>query len=58
MIKITSKRHLFRRCEIAHPKGITEYPDSKFTKKELDILKSEPMLTVEEIKEPGKKAKE
>lgn len=57
MIKITSKRHLFRRCRIAHPKGAAEYPDSNFSRKELDILKKEPMLIVEEIKDT-KKGKE
>lgn len=57
MIKITSKRHLFRRCGIAHPKGAAEYPDSNFSRKELDILKKEPMLIVEEIKDT-KKGKE
>jgi hypothetical protein len=47
MIRIKSKRHLFRRCGAAHPKDWTEYPDDRFTEAELDILRAEPMLTVE-----------
>jgi hypothetical protein len=52
MIKITSKKHLFRRCGIAHPKGPVEYPDNKFSTKELEILQAEPMLTVKLEKNP------
>ncbi len=47
MIKITSKKINFRRCGVAHPKEPTEYPDDKFTKKELKILDGESMLRVE-----------
>ncbi len=46
-IRITSRREGFRRCGVAHPKGPVEYPDNKFTDKELKALKAEPMLTVE-----------
>lgn len=46
MIRITSKRHNFRRCEVAHPKGATEYPDDRFTEADIETLKAEPMLTV------------
>ena len=52
MIRIRSKRHNFRRCGMPHPKGPAEYPDDRFSKKELAVLKAEPMLTVEEIKAP------
>lgn len=55
MIKITSKRHLFRRAGIVHPKGPVEYPDGKFTKEQLAALQAEPMLTVE-ITDDGRKA--
>jgi hypothetical protein len=34
---------------VAHPKGPVEYPDNKFSKKDLSILRAEPMLTVEVI---------
>ena len=49
MIRITSKRHNFRRCGVAHPKGPVDYPDNKFSKKDLESLRAEPMLTVEVI---------
>lgn len=54
MIKITSKRHLFRRGGVAHPKGPVEYADDRFTKKDLAILQAEPMLTVEVLKDEPK----
>lgn len=47
MIKITSKKEGFRRCGVSHPKGATEYPDDRFSTKELKILEGEPMLFVE-----------
>lgn len=51
MIRIKSKRHLFRRCGIAHPAEAVEYPDNRFTPAELAILKAEGMLVVEIIPE-------
>jgi len=51
MIRITSKRHNFRRCGVAHPKGPVDYSIDKFSGEELDILDAEPMLTVELIKD-------
>lgn len=56
-IRITAKQDGFRRCGIAHPATPTEYPGDQFSKKELEQLKAEPMLVVEEIPEaenPGK----
>lgn len=50
MIRIKSKRAGFRRCGIAHPSTPVEYPDDRFSKAELAILKAEPMLTVEVVK--------
>ena len=50
MIRITSIKDGFRRCGVAHPKGPTEYPDDRFSTKELKILDDEPMLFVEVIK--------
>ncbi len=47
MIKITSKRHNFRRCGIPHPKGAVAYPDDRFTADEMETLQAEPMLFVE-----------
>lgn len=51
MIIIKSKQNNFRRCGMAHPAEAVEYPDDKFTKAELAILKNEPMLIVEETKD-------
>ena len=50
MLRIKSKRNLFRRCGMAHPTGPVEYPDDRFNAKELAILKGEPMLTVVAVK--------
>ncbi len=47
MIIITSKRPDFRRCGVAHPKEPVEYPDDKFSEKEIAVLEAEPMLHVE-----------
>jgi len=47
MIRIKSKRHLFRRCGMPHPKDWVEYPDDRFTDAELEILMAEPMLLIE-----------
>jgi hypothetical protein len=49
MICIISKRENFRRCGISHPKAATEHPDDTFSKDEIAILESEPMLAVEHI---------
>jgi len=51
MIRISSKRHNFRRCGVAHPKEGTDHADDRFSAEELATLKAEPMLTVEEVAE-------
>jgi len=51
MLKIKSKKAGFRRCGIPHPAEVVEYPDDRFTKAEIAILKAEPMLLVEEVPE-------
>ena len=48
MFKIKSKKAGFRRCGVAHPAELVEYPDSRFSKAEIAALKAEPMLIVEE----------
>lgn len=53
MIRIRSIKDGFRRCGVAHPAEPTEYPDDQFTDEELEVLKSEPMLFVEQL--PDKK---
>lgn len=56
MIKIKSKKDGFRRCGIAHPKEAVQYPDGRFSDADLAILKAEPMLIVEIVKEKKEKA--
>lgn len=47
MIIIKSKKTGFRRCGIAHPKEVVQYPEGRFSANELAILAAEPMLIVE-----------
>lgn len=56
MIRIKSKKPGFRRCGITHATEFVEYPADRFSKTELAILKSEPMLVVEvtDAEPPGK----
>lgn len=49
MIRIRSQIGGFRRCGVAHPAAATDHPDDQFSKKQLEVLKAEPMLVVEEI---------
>ena len=51
MIRIKSKKDGFRRCGIAHSKEAVQYPDDRFSAGELAVLRAEPMLTVEIVKE-------
>ena len=51
MIRIISRKEGFRRCGIAHSAAPKDYPDDRFTKKQLDELKAESMLIVQEL--PG-----
>lgn len=55
MIRIRSKKEGFRRCKIEHSTKPKLYPNDKFTKDELEILKNEPMLIVEENVPASKK---
>lgn len=47
MIIITSRKHGFRRCGIAHPATPTQYGDDHFDRDQLRELQAEPMLVVE-----------
>lgn len=49
MIRIRSKKPGFRRGGLAHACEWTEYPDGRFSKKELARLQAEPMLQVEVV---------
>jgi len=57
-IRISSKRDGFRRCGMRHPKGPVDYPDNKFSAAEIKLLKEEPMLKVEVIKNRDKAEEE
>lgn len=48
-IRITSKRDGFRRAGRSHSRTPTIYEANAFTKEELEVLRAEPMLTVEGI---------
>jgi len=48
-VTITAKKDGFRRCGMAHPASPVEHPDGTFTEKELEILRAEPMLVVQEV---------
>ncbi|WP_321367592.1 HI1506-related protein [uncultured Desulfuromusa sp.] len=54
MIVITSKKDGFRRGGIVHSKEPTEYPDDRFSAKDLKALKAEPMLAVEVVTDEPK----
>lgn len=62
MIRIVSKKAGFRRCGVSHPDKAVDYPDGRFTAAQIEALKKEPMLVVQELPDPepdpkpGKKA--
>jgi hypothetical protein len=49
MIRITSKKDGFWRCGVRHSATSIDYPNNRFTKEELAVLKSEPMLIVQDL---------
>lgn len=55
-VQITARRDGFRRLGIAHSASTVTYPDDRFSKAELIILKSEPNLIVIEVDEATDKA--
>ncbi|MBK7542458.1 MAG: hypothetical protein IPI57_11890 [Candidatus Competibacteraceae bacterium] len=55
LIRITAKRHGFRRAGMAHPTTPTEHPGDRFTAEQLRTLKEEPMLVVELLPDPEPK---
>ncbi|SNS05680.1 hypothetical protein SAMN04488503_2483 [Humidesulfovibrio mexicanus] len=46
---ITAKKDGFRRCGVAHPARPVEHADGTFSSEQLEILKAEPMLVVQEL---------
>lgn len=58
MILISAKQAQgFWRCGVFHPSEQTEHDDKAFTKEQLEILKSEPMLSVFETDKKPEKTK-
>ncbi len=58
MIRIRATVHRgFYRCGRHFGFGWQEYPDDAFTAGELEVLKEEPMLMVEQVDDPPAKAK-
>ena len=53
LLRITSRQEGFRRSGIAHPAQPTDYPLNGFTEAQIEALKSEPMLIVEEVETAG-----
>lgn len=49
MLKITSKKDGFRRCGVEHPATPTLHEEDAFTDEQIEILKAESMLIVEEV---------
>lgn len=49
IVRITARRDGFRRAGIAHPVTATDYPVKAFSKAQLELLKAEPNLVVEEL---------
>lgn len=63
ILRIIAKKPGFRRAGLAHPDHAVDHPVDAFTPEEVEAMKSEPMLVVQELDvpdpgpEPGKKAK-
>ncbi|KQC03147.1 MAG: hypothetical protein APR55_07115 [Methanolinea sp. SDB] len=53
MIRIISKKDGFRRGGVAHPAKPKDYPDDFFDNEQLEALKNEPMLVVQELADPA-----
>jgi hypothetical protein len=48
-LRITAKRNGFRRAGIAHSDAPTDHPVSHFKPAQIEQLKDEPMLVVQEV---------
>lgn len=49
VIRITAKAAGFRRCGLAHNNTPTDHPADTFSDEQLEILKNDPMLKIEEV---------
>ncbi len=61
ILRITSKVDGFRRAGLSHPAVAADHPAESLTDEQIEALKAEPMLVVEELDVPdegegGKKA--
>jgi hypothetical protein len=54
ILRITSRTHGFRRCGVAHPSKAVDHPLGKFTEQQIELLKAEPELVVQEMDVPDK----
>lgn len=52
-LKITAKRNGFRRAGMAHPDHAVVHPDGTFSAAQVEQLKADPMLVVDEVEEPA-----
>ena len=52
VLRITAKKHGFRRCGVAHSATPTDYDLVRFSKEQLEQLKAEDMLIVHEVDMP------
>lgn len=54
-IRIVSKKEGFRRCGMAHSEEPTFHDPGAFNKRQLEALRAEPMLIVDEVDVADKK---
>lgn len=52
MIRIIAKKDGFRRAGMAHSSEPKDYPNNHFTPEQLEALKNEKMLVVQELPDP------
>jgi len=49
ILRISAKREGYRRCGVAHAGAATEHAIDAFNEKQIEILKADPMLIVQEL---------
>ncbi|RPE81842.1 HI1506-related protein [Vulcaniibacterium tengchongense] len=57
-IKIRSTHEPYRRCGVSHSRAPVIYPADRFDAKQLEILKADPYLVVEEVEDETEAAAE
>jgi hypothetical protein len=58
ILRVTSKVDGFRRADMAHPAVATDHPIDSLSKEQIEALKGEPMLVVEEAEVEDPEPKE